>query len=339
MAIAAGVAILLVAVVLIVLSQRPQRHRVFRDVEQPAAVPERIPPVDQWTSTFASLEADDLAELLGRIEREHADRYTAWSLGYLHARALIEDNEPDDAAARLRPFLAEGNPFRPLAIYHQSEIEALRGDAAAASRLRQQLIFDYPQSQHREEAIDDEIVHLSSLEESQPLASFAEKVTPSLETSARRDLNARLVESAMRAGATPRAVTLALSILRGGTADDSADRAARAIDRPEIVRSLNPEQLALLGETFSSHRHYARAAALLSMAIPRLPARADDLRFALGRSHFGNENYAEAQRIYLDSEKLTKDNRWKATFFWHAARCAQLRGDDAAAERLMTRTI
>ena len=29
----------------------------------------------------------------------------------------------------------------------------------------------------------------------------------------------------------------------------------------------------------------------------------------------------------------------KATFLWHAARAAQLRGDDAAAEQLMTQSI
>jgi soluble lytic murein transglycosylase-like protein len=340
-AIGAGVilAAIAVAIIIVIRTGRPERHRLFRETERTAVAPTAIPPVEQWSSTFAALAPDDLAALLQRIRSVDPQRYAAWSLGYLHARALIEDNELDDAATALAPFLAAENPFRPLALYHQSEIEAGRGNEAEASRLRQDLILGHPKYQYRQEAIDEEIEYLAALEEAGPLADFAARVTPSLETRARRELNARLVEARLRGGQTGPAVALALSILDGDTGDDAAGRAARAIDRPEIVRGLTPEQQALLGETFASHRVYGRAAALLSAAIPRLPARADELRFALGRAHFGAEDYAEAERIYLSSSKLTRDNRWKATFFWHASRAAQLRGDDAAAERLMTSAI
>lgn len=345
MALAGGLAVLvaIAVVIIIIVKQRPRRHRVFRDAETTAPAPKTVPPVEQWSSTFASLAPDDLADLLDAISRAHPDRYRHWSLGYLHARALIEDNEPDDAAEKLRPFLAGDHPFRSLAEYHQSEIEAARGDGDAASRLRQKLILSEGGGaeglQYRRQALEDEIDYLTALDDPEALAAFAGRVMPALETAQRRDLNARIAEASMKAGATPRAVALALSILDGGTGDDAADRAGRAIDRPEVIRTLTPEQLAMLAETFASHRHYERAAELLSAVIPRLPARADELRFALGRSHFGAENYAEAQRIYVSSAGLTKDNRWKATFYWHAARAAQLRGDDAAAERLMTETI
>ncbi|HUP48479.1 MAG TPA: lytic transglycosylase domain-containing protein [Thermoanaerobaculia bacterium] len=340
-AIAAGISLLLMVVILAIALSRQQlrRHRVFRDADRAAAAPKTIPPVGQWSATFPSLAPDALADLLARIERQQPDQYAAWSLGYPHARTLIEEGELDEAAARLRPFLALESPFRDLAIYHQSQIEEARGNRDAASSLRQELIFAADRSPYRQRAVEEEIVHLASLGDPQPLIAFGERVAPSLPTRERRELNARAVESLMRSDAQARGVALALSILNGGTTDDAADRAARAVDRPEILRSLTPEQLALLGETFQSHRHFDRAAALLSLAIPRLPRRADELRFGLGRSHFGNEQYDEAQRIYTDSARLTRDMRWKATFLWHAARAAQLRGDDRTGEQLMTAAI
>lgn len=339
-AIAAGLLLLTIVILGIILSrQRLRRHRVFREVERAAPAPATIPAVEQWSATFASLAPDDLADLLERIESAHPERYQAWSLGYLHARALIEDNDLEGAAGKLKPFLAEGHAFRSLALYHQAEIEDGRDDAEAASRLRNQLIFEVPRSQYRGQAIEEEIDYLASLPDTQRLRTFAEKIMPSLETQMRRDVNARIVEAGMRQGVNPRSVALALLLLKGGITDDAADRASRAIDRADVLSGLPPEQLAVLGETFQSHRHFERAAAVFAAAIPRLPQQADELRFALGRSHFGNENYPEAHRIYLSSANLTKDMRWKATFLWHAARAAQLRGDDAAAERLMTAAI
>jgi hypothetical protein len=338
--IAAAATLLLVTILALMLShQRLQRHRIFREVDPAVSAPETLPPVEKWTETFASLGPKALAELLSRIERDRKDRYDAWSLGYLHARALIEEGELEDAGSRLQPYLAPESPFRGLALYHAAKIAEAQGDHLAASRMRQQLVMELPQSPYRADAIEEEADYLADLAQPQGLNDFITRVTPSLDTRTRRDLSARATEAAMRTGDRSRGVAIALDILKGGTGDDAADRVSRAIDTPAIIDALAPEQLALLGETFQSHRHFERAAALIAAAIPRLPKRADELRFALGRSHFGNENYPEAQRIYQSSATLTRDAQWKATFLWHAARTAQLQGNDKAGERLMTSAI
>jgi soluble lytic murein transglycosylase-like protein len=70
------------------------------------------------------------------------------------------------------------------------------------------------------------------------------------------------------------------------------------------------------------------------------PARtADDLTFDLGRAYFGDEKFAEAQQVYLRGASATRDPKWKATFLFHASRAAQLQGDDAGAEKLMTAVL
>jgi len=315
--IALAILALIALLAVIVTRQRVRRRRVFRTtVSRVAPAPAKgIPPVEQWTDTFRRLPPDDLADLLAQIETQHPDLYARWSLGYLHARALIENDEDDAAAKKLAPFLAKGNPFRPLALYQQSEIE----EGEAASRTRQTLIFEYPSSPHRDEAIEDEVEYL----ESNParLRAFATKLGPS------RDLRARLIQSPAEA----------LALLNAGTTDDAADRAAVALDHPEILNRLNPQQLARLGETFQSHRRFDRAIAVLKMALAKVYS--DDLEFSLGRSYFGSEQFAEAERTYLRGANATKKPEQKCAFLWHAARAAQLRGDDARAEQLMTAAI
>jgi soluble lytic murein transglycosylase-like protein len=307
------VALILLAVVL--SRQRVRRHRLFR-AEPRVSAPSAIPPVNRWTETFTALAADDLAALLDRIEQRHPDLYARYSLGYLHARALLEDNEPDDAARKLAPFLAPGNPFRDLALYHSGR--------------RQELIFGYARSIYRDEAIDEEADRLSG----PALVEFVRRVAPSLSTARRRDLTARVVEKSGD-------VAGALALLKGGTSDDAADRVSRVLDRPEIIRRMSPEQRALLGEAFQEHRHYDRAVALLSSALTAAlpPQKRDELRFAVGRSYFGAEKYSQAQQTYLLGANTTRDLRMKATFLLHASRAAQLRGDDAGGERLMTAAI
>lgn len=308
-------AALLLVLAIVISRERVQRRRVFRTTPRVAAAAPGIPPIEQWTETFRRLDPDDLAELLTQIEIKHPDLYQRWSLGYLHARALLEDDEDDDAAKKLAPFLAKNNPFRPLALYHQSTIA--EGDAA--SRLRQTLILEFPTSPYREQAIEEEIEYL----ESNParLREFAAKLPPS------REIRARL--------ATTPAECFAL--LSGSTSDDAADRVARKLDRAEVIDAMTPQQLAILGETFQSHRRFDRAIAVLGKALSKVYS--DDLEFALGRSYFGAERYTDAERTYLRGAKATKKSEQKATFFWHAARAAQLRGDDKRAEELMTSAI
>jgi soluble lytic murein transglycosylase len=316
----AGVAILAVVISIVLARQRVRRHRVFRTApaEKPAAPPLRGP--ETWTARFNALEDagqwDDLAELLEQIEKQQPAEYAEWSLGYLHARALIETNEKRDAARKLAPFLAPGHPLRDLALFHQSEID----DSSAT---RQKLIFEYPRSIYRDQAIDEEIEQLDP----KALAAFAAKLTPTADTRRRRDLSARIVE---RSGDAARGFAL----LKGGTNDDAADRVARALDRPERIPAMTAEQLALLGDALQSHRHFGRAVAVLSRA-----PKSDQNTFHIGRCWFGDEKYAQAQQTYVQGAGATRDPKWKATFLFHASRAAQLQGNDAAAEQFMTAAI
>lgn len=374
--------VLLAALAIVVTRQRVKRHRVFRPSmgEVRPQPPKGIPPVEQWTATFQQLEGEELAALLEAIEAKHPDLYARYSLAYLHARALIEDNENAEAARKLEPFLAKDHPFRDRALHHRATI----AEGAAASRFRNALIFEHPQSPYRDEAIDEEIAWLAGNPEA--MRAFAEKIAPSTSTERRREIRARILE------ASP-SIELGLALLRGGTGDDAADRAARTLDRKELIGKLDAGQLALVGETLQKHRHYDRAIAILQLAIaraapapapapaktkaamlqggkkkkagskrskatpkkaaaapkkaaappPALPVnpreRLDELEFALGRSYFGAERYEEAQNVYLRGARVTPSAPQKATFLWHAARAAQLRGDDRTAEQLMTQAI
>ncbi|HYC92231.1 MAG TPA: lytic transglycosylase domain-containing protein [Thermoanaerobaculia bacterium] len=370
---AAAVVALIAVLAAVLIRQRVRRHRVFRPAagEVKPAPPQGIPPVEQWTATFISLEGEELAELLAAIETKHPDLYKKYSLGYLHARALLEDDEGAEAARRLEPFLAKEHPFRDRALYHRASL----AEGPEASRFRTALIFEHRDSMYRDEAIDDELAYLAG--KPQELLAFAEKIAPSASTERRREISARIVEAT---GSLDRG----LAVLKGGIGDDAADRVTRALDKPAITQRLSTEQLELFGETFQRHRHYDRAIAYLNLAIGRLtkaapqkaamlaavkkkkkappkaakkptapprgglkPAlrlanprkRIDELEFALGRSYFGAERYAEAQNIYLRGARATPDPGMKCMFLWHAARSAQLRGDDKTAEQLMTQSI
>ena len=316
--------------------ERVQRRRVFRPSasETKATPPVRgIPPIEQWTPTFSSLAPAAQIELLGQIEKQQPQLYRKYSLAYLHARALIDEDENDAAAAKLAPFLAKGHPFRKLALYHRASIT----EGAEASRDRVALIVDHPDSIYRDEAIDEELAYLASLDEPEALIDFAARVAPSASTERRREIGARIVEALVEANRLEDAFTRGMTLLKGATNDDAADRVARALDRVEIHRRLDAAQLALFGETFQQHRHFDRAVALLQLAIAKKPT--DDLQFALGRSHFGAEQYADARAVYLRAATSATEPTMKATFFWHAARAAQLSGEDKLAEQLMTHAI
>jgi hypothetical protein len=376
-AIAATLILALVLLGTLLFRERVQRRRVFRPAasEVKTAAPTRgVPPVEQWTPSFASLAPEQLVELLAAIETRNPDLYKKYSLAYLHARALVDENEGDAAAAKLAPFLEHGHSFRKLALHHRAAI----AKGAEASRYRTMLIVDHPDSIYRDEAIDEELEYLASLGDPKPLVDFAAKLAPSASTERRREMSARIVEALAEEEQLDAAFTRGMELLRGGTTDDAADRVTRALDLPEIHARLNPAQLALFGETFQQHRHFDRAVALLQMAIAKTPrpapakpaaakpapkkapakktpakkaaakpkpapapatARIDELLFALGRSHFGAEQFAEAQAVYLRAASATTDPRMKATFLWHAARAAQLLGDDKTAEQLMTSSV
>ena len=344
--IAAAVVALLLAIFGFVISrQRLRRVRVFQTApaeQKPLPPSASVREVGEWTDQFRLLEATgrwgDLVKLLDAIAKQHPTEYANWHLGYLHTRALIEDDQPRDALKMNQQFLADGNEFRDLALYHQAEIEDARNEPALASRNRQLLIFGTPSSIYRDQAIEDEIEYLGTLDNAAPLVEFAGKISPSAPTSRRRDLEARIVEMS-GAAALQRAVVL----LRAGTSDDASDRVSRAIDKPELVRQLARPDLTLLGESMRNHRHFERAVVLLSSALAALPAgpspERDDLTFAIGRSYYGDEKYAQAQRAYMTGANATRDMKRKAEFLLHAARAAHLQNDDAGADRLLTASI
>lgn len=324
----------LLASVIVARRQRVRRQRLVHPAAgaTKTARPQAIPPVEQWTRAFQQLEGDDLAELLERIAHAHPDLYAKWSLGYLHARALIDADETSEALQKLAPFTAKGNAFRELALYHRSTIL----EREAARRDRMALIEEFPRSQYRDEVIDEELDDLSSLGDQERLLELEAKLTPSAPTALRRDMSARIVEALAHRDPTA-ALSRGLALLRGGTMDDAADRVARALDQAGLLRRMSAEQWALLGDALQNHRHFDRAIAILSMAVRAKYS--DEIQFELGRSLYGAEKYADAQSAYLRGANATKDPKQKSTFFWHAARSAQLRGDDAAAERLMTMAI
>jgi soluble lytic murein transglycosylase len=339
--------LLLIGIVAVFFSrQRLRRHRYFRaaPVEKRAAPPAAMAgTVQQWTDQFRALEVtgrwSDLANLLDRLARSKPDLYGRYQLAYLHARALIEDNQPRAATQKIAPFLANGNPFRDLALFHQAEIDDARNEHEAASGDRQALIFGYPSTLYRDQVIDDETEHLSRRGDPNAFVAFASRLYPAASTARRRDLQAHLVELLARRGEAANALQKGMALLRGGTLDDPADRVSRALDRSELIRSLTSDQQALLGEAFYNHRHFDRAVAFLSRAIGALPQKHDELQFAIGRSYFGDEKYAPAQQAYMAGAHSTRDAKWKATFLFHASRAAQLQGDDATAERLMNATL
>ncbi|HJT18016.1 MAG TPA: hypothetical protein VJ853_11530, partial [Thermoanaerobaculia bacterium] len=330
------VVVVVVAVAAIVIArQRVRRRPYFSAIrnEKPAAPAVKLGTIDQWSGQFRELEVvgrwNDLAKLVDQAEKQEP------RLAYLRARALVEANETGAAMQALRPFLANGNPFRDLALFHRAELE----EGSAASADRQALIFQFPDSLYRDDAIDDETEFLAARGDVNAFQAFSSKLYASAPTARRRDLDAHLVEMFIRGGDGGDALAKGLAILRGGTMDDPADRVSRAIDRPELIRRMSADQQAMLGEAMQNHRHFDRAVALMSLAIRALPQKHDDLQFAIGRSYFGDEKYAQAQQTYLAGANSTRDAKWKCTFLWHASRCAQLLGDDAGGERLMTAAI
>src|SRR5205085_3693764 len=130
-------------------------------------------------------------------------------------------------------------------------------------------------------------------------------------------------------------VDKALAILGGGTTDDGSERAARVLDRADVLKRLNAQQLETLGETMQNHRHFDRAIAILTS----IPSPKPDTIFAIGRSYYGAEQYAQAEQQYVRAANAATVPAEKTQYLWHAARAAQLRSDDAAAEKWMNASI
>jgi soluble lytic murein transglycosylase len=299
-------------------------------------------PVESWTERFMRLQAagewDALARELTAIREKHPDLYDRYRLGYLQARAALETGHDAEAEGLLAAFLAAGHPFRDLALHHAARAANRQGRADEASRLRQQLIAEFPQATHRQAAIEDETAHLAARGDAAGLSALAAGVAGTVDAMTLRDVEARVVEAQASTDADA-AAARAVRLLKAGTADDAAERASVALDRPDLLARLSPADRVLVGEAARSHRRFDRAVAILDAARPLLPARRDELVFSIGRARFGEERYAEAEKIYLDGAAGSGDAEQKAVFFFHASRCAQLLGDDTRAERHMTAAI
>jgi soluble lytic murein transglycosylase-like protein len=343
--IGASIALLsMVALALVIAaSHRPPRRRAAF----PAATGQQAPaeariadlPVEQWTARFVELERasrwETLAHQLDAIREQRAGEYQQWRLGYLHARARYEAGELDEAAEALAPFLAAGDPFRDLALYYRAQVADEQADHDEASRLRQQVIFETPQATYRETAVGEEAEHLQGRRDLAALEAFTARLGSSVDVARRRELEARAVELLQLGGDSAAAIQRGRKLLKDNLTDDPAERVVRALDRPELLERLGPEDWVMLGESARSHRHFDRAVELLSRALARLPARRDELLFSIGRSYFGAEHFAEAEKTYLQGAGETKASEQRATFYYHAARSAQLVGEDARAERHM----
>ena len=347
--IGAAIAVVLLALGLTVAARRaPLRRREPAPLPGSARGQTQAPevsqlPIEQWTPRFIELERAGawraLATQLDAVRDAHPDLYGASRLGYLHGRALLEAARLDDAARALEPFLAPGHPLRDLALHYRAQIAEEQGHDDEAARLREELVFEYPQATWRDSAITDVAVHIQARGTVAQMEEFAKRLAPTVDAGRRRDLEARRVEMLQAAGDAAPAVALGIRLLKEELADDPAERVSRALDHPELVKRMKPDEWMLLGESLRSHRHYDPAIAVLSKALDRLPSRRDDLLFALGRAHFGAERYAEAEKLYLKGAAEARGAETKATFYYHASRAAQLLGDDARAEQEMTQAI
>lgn len=298
----------------------------------PTPAPVEVPPEATWTDRFlAHAQRGQWAELdalLEAIRRDHPDRDAAYRLGYLQARARLESGRAGDALSLFEPFLAASDPWRDLALHHAARAAEAAGDAARATALRQQLVRELPGSPFRSRAAEAVASALERARDVDGLRGLLDTLGTSAPASLRRRVEATIVSSLVHAGRPQEAAELGLGLMRQGQADDAAGRVAEALDRPEVLSLLDADDRITLGEVSRAHRRSDRAVALLTDGLAERPRRSDELLFSIGRAHFAAERYAEAEEVYLRGAARTADREQKATFYYHASRCAQLLGDD-----------
>lgn len=344
---------LLAVVIGVIVVQRPSRRRVAnaaREAEEKAVAEKGAGekalselPVSAWTARIVDLQRKgewaQLDDELDALSRNRSAEYRRLDLQYLHGRAAIENGDDDSARKHLSAFLQPSHPYRDRALFHLASVEEDDGNAERAMELREELIFEHRDSIYRREAIEDALRVLAEKNDAAASRTFAKRLFASADSALRRELDALLVAVDLAESRVDDALARGERLLKGSVADDPADRAARALDRPEIVARMSPAQLLLVAQAAKDHRHYGRAVELLRAARTKAPQRSDELTFEIGRAWFGAENFAEAERTYLAGANGAKDLRQKSTFFWHAARAVQLRGNDRLAEELMTAAI
>jgi len=300
-------------------------------------------PVEAWTARFrereekgawAGLDAD-----LDLIARDNPDLYKRYSLGYLQARAKLGHGDLEGARAALEPFLAPGQDLRDLALHYAAQIAQAQGRKDEAARLRETVVVEFPKATYRQTDLEDLSASLSAAGDPKPLADLATRLAGTVEAAVQRDLESRAL-AARAAKGDESAIADGLRFLRGGTlGDDAAERVALALDRLEWLPRYSAEDLVLVAESERNARHFDRAIELLRRALPQLPGKRDDLLFSIGRAEFGREHFEDAEQAFLEGAQGAKDGEAKANFLYNAARCAQLQGDDARAEKDLTSAI
>ncbi len=300
-------------------------------------------PVEQWTARIRLLQVGEKWEQLERelaaVRGQRADLDARFELRYLHGRTRASAGDEDGARALLAPYAAGSHPLGGLALYHLARAAQADGDEQEAARLRERLIFGQVEGAYRDRAVTDQLAFLSARDDPAALLAFADRLGGSVSAGTRRQIQARAVEGMIARDEREAARTRGLALLRERETDDSALRVFRALDRPELLAGMAPADVRTLGETARHHRQFDRAAALLGRALEGMAAGRDEQLFALGRAQFGGEDYAAAERSYLQGAAVAQDAESKANLLYHAARAALLQGQDGRAESYLTRAL
>ncbi|MET0555039.1 MAG: hypothetical protein ABW221_18500, partial [Vicinamibacteria bacterium] len=299
-------------------------------------------PVEEWTERFAALlEAKNGAALdreLTAIRAERPDLYERFFLAHLQGRARMLAGDHAGALAAWVPLSAPGHPLRDLALYYQARAAEGLGAHDQAARLREELVFGEVGGVYVADAIAEHAAALVASKDAGALQSFAERLGARASRATRRRLDADLCALLAERGETARAVAIGQRLLRENAGDDAADRAAIALDAPGTLALMTPDDRVRVGESARIHRRFDRAVTLLGTAAAALPARRDELLFSIGRAHYFAEDFPAAQRTYVQGAS-TADAEARARVLYHAARAAQLAGDDKGAEALLLRAL
>jgi hypothetical protein len=301
-----------------------------------------VAPVEEWTQRFTALvEARDGRTLdaeLTAIKAARPDLYERFFLAHLQGRARLLAGDPAGALAAWEPLTAAGHPLRDLALYYRARAAEATGARELAARSREELIFSAGESAYAADAIAEHAAALVAGRDPAALAAFSDRLGPRASRAVRRRMDADLCALLVERGEVPRAVAIGQRVLRENAGDDAADRAGVALDAPAALALMTADDRVRVGESARIHRRFDRALALLAGALAELPARRDDLLFSIGRAHYVAEDFAAAQRTYVEGAS-TADAEARSRFLYHAARAAQLAGDDKEAEALLVRAL
>lgn len=283
---------------------------------------------------------DGLDDLLDDVERRAPVFYRAQRLGYLHARAAQLAGDEGEAEQRLQPWLQPGEPWRPLALWHAAELAAASGRESEAIERRHALLVEHPGSLYWQDALDAQLAELERAgDATATLAAIDELLPLADDPRARRELQAARVAALLHLHRIDDARQEALAMLARSARDDAAERVALLVDRPELLRRMDGHQLRALADSMLHHRRWDRAVELYLLARRALPRERSDIDFWMGRARFFAERYTDALRLYRRAAAGAARGDDRARDLFHAARAAQLLGQDRDAESLYTAAV